>query len=242
MEDSTGRGIILRTLITPNGDVKIGQHADDWFINLTQLCQAAGKEFGGWRRLQQAQEYLEALSSDMQICMTELIQIVRGGTPYEQGSWGHPMVAMELARWLDPSFAVQVNKWFLMGERPGKKATTPFGMIKEQLAALMEIAEEMHAMEERTLMLEASQEDQSKRLERIEAELAPPGYMTAMGFCRSRRINEPDAPQRLGYKSTMYCKRYDITYFELSDIRWGKVNAYEIHILELVAKQEGFLP
>ena len=41
----------------------------------------------------------------------QLIQIVQGGTPDKQGTWIHPYVAMNLAQWCSPMFAVMVSNW-----------------------------------------------------------------------------------------------------------------------------------
>ena len=46
------------------------------------------------------------LSSDIGIPMSGLIQIICGGQPHLQGAWVHPQVAINLAQWLSPKFAV----------------------------------------------------------------------------------------------------------------------------------------
>lgn len=56
---------------------------------------------------------MEELSSDAGIPMSALIQIVRGGEPQFQGTWVHPRVAINLAQWASPKFAVLVSKWVL---------------------------------------------------------------------------------------------------------------------------------
>ena len=45
----------------------------------------------------------------MGICISALIQVVKGGNS-EQGTWLHEDVALEFARWLSPSFAIWCNK------------------------------------------------------------------------------------------------------------------------------------
>lgn len=47
----------------------------------------------------------------MGIPMSAVVQIVRGGEPHFQGTWVHPQVAMHLAQWASPKFAVLVSKW-----------------------------------------------------------------------------------------------------------------------------------
>jgi hypothetical protein len=81
------------------------------YINATSLCKASGKLFGHYNESKTAQEFLAALSSDIGIPISGLVQSVKGGSPYLQGTWIHPQVAINLAQWLSPKFAVQVTKW-----------------------------------------------------------------------------------------------------------------------------------
>jgi len=89
----------------------ISQRVTDGYINATAMCQAAGKKINDYGRLSTTQAFLNELSSDTGIPATELVQIIRGGTPHLQGTWVHPQVAINLAQWLSPKFAVLVSKW-----------------------------------------------------------------------------------------------------------------------------------
>jgi hypothetical protein len=102
------------------------RHRADGYLSLTDMTQAAGKLLSGWLRLKDTEEYLEALSIDTGLSIRNdepieesryvnqhiaLIDIVKGGIPDLQGSWGHGLVALELAGWLNKSLAIQCNKW-----------------------------------------------------------------------------------------------------------------------------------
>lgn len=89
----------------------IYQRPADGYINATAMCQAAGKLWGDYRRLNATEAYLAALSADMGIPISELAQSMKGGDTRSQGTWVHPDVAVHLAQWLSPQFAVQVSKW-----------------------------------------------------------------------------------------------------------------------------------
>lgn len=93
-----------------DGEV-VTQRQKDGYINATAMCKAAGKQWHDYSRLTTTRPYLDALSSDTGIPLTELIQSIKGGTPHLQGTWVHPQIATHLAQWLSPEFAVQVNKW-----------------------------------------------------------------------------------------------------------------------------------
>lgn len=89
----------------------VHQRASDGYINATAMCQATGKNLADYARLKSTEAFLSELSDDMGIPISEIIQIVKGGNPYEQGTWVHPLVATHVAQWCSPKFAVAVSKW-----------------------------------------------------------------------------------------------------------------------------------
>lgn len=88
----------------------INQRNEDGYISATAMCRVAGKQIGHYKSNDQTKEYLEALSTDIGIPTSELIQSLKGGSG-QQGTWVHPKVAIHLAQWLSPQFAVQVTNW-----------------------------------------------------------------------------------------------------------------------------------
>lgn len=92
-------------------DSVIDQRAIDGYVNATAMCKVAGKPWGNYWRTTQTQEFVQALSADLHIRISELIQSVKGGNPAFQGTWVHPQVAIHLAQWLSPEFAVKVSQW-----------------------------------------------------------------------------------------------------------------------------------
>lgn len=100
----------------------VQQRTADGYINATAMCQAVGKLFADYSRLASTKEYLAALTTDMGIPISELIQGVRGGDPAEQGTWVHPDLAIHLAQWLSPKFAVAVSRWVREWMAGGKYA------------------------------------------------------------------------------------------------------------------------
>lgn len=107
----------------------IEQRTRDGYINATAMCKAAGKLWADYRRLKVTAEFCQALSADMGIPITELIQSVMGGDPHLQGTWVHPQVAINLAQWLSPEFAVKVSKWvfdWMSGHARPIKAEFPY--------------------------------------------------------------------------------------------------------------------
>jgi hypothetical protein len=89
----------------------VEQRAKDGYINATAMCRTANRPWGRYWETHAAKEFAAALSADIGIPISELIQSVSGGIPERQGTWVHPQVAVNLAQWLSPKFAVLVSKW-----------------------------------------------------------------------------------------------------------------------------------
>ena len=90
----------------------IPQRPRDGYINATQLCRRGRKLFADYRRLRQTEDFLQELSLDMGIPISNLVQTIRGrGDTINQGTWVHPDVAINLGQWLSPKFAVMVSRW-----------------------------------------------------------------------------------------------------------------------------------
>lgn len=83
----------------------------DGYINATAMCKAAGREFKHYNENKQTKSFLAELSAEVGIPTSALIQSLSGGTPSLQGTWVHPQVAISLAQWCSPRFAVRVSKW-----------------------------------------------------------------------------------------------------------------------------------
>ena len=90
----------------------IPQRPRDGYINATKLCQKTGKLFGNYYQNKQTKDFLDALYADIGIPISVLVQVIKGGNDkYDQGTWVHPQVAINLGQWLSPEFAVQVSRW-----------------------------------------------------------------------------------------------------------------------------------
>ena len=92
-------------------DQHIEQRLMDGYINGTALCKACGKEMKHYLSNASTKEFVNELASEVGIPTSAIIQSVRGGDPRFQGTWVHPQVAIHLAQWASPKFAVAVSKW-----------------------------------------------------------------------------------------------------------------------------------
>ena len=93
-------------------NVVITSRSEDNYINATQLCQAGCKKFSHWYSLDITKQLINELASDAGIPASQLIDIKKGNSnEFNQGSWIHPDLAIQLAQWISPKFAIQVSKW-----------------------------------------------------------------------------------------------------------------------------------
>ncbi len=97
---------------------------EDGYVNATALCKDSNKRLNNYLRNEQTQSFLDELSAVTLISATDLIQSQQGGVPSEQGTYVHPKVAIHLAQWLSPKFAVFVTEVifdFINGVKPPVK-------------------------------------------------------------------------------------------------------------------------
>jgi hypothetical protein len=87
------------------------QRVDDGYFNATAMCAAAGKLIGHYRENKQTVAFLEELAGSIGIPIDRLVVSIMDGANDLRGTWVHPYVAVHLAQWLSPRFAVQVSKW-----------------------------------------------------------------------------------------------------------------------------------
>jgi hypothetical protein len=82
-------------------------------VNATEMAKACGKQISDFMRLDSTEEYMEALSSDMDIPRSQLIFTEKGNYSdgRKQGTWVHRRLALRVAQWCSPHFAVQVDGW-----------------------------------------------------------------------------------------------------------------------------------
>jgi hypothetical protein len=108
---------------------------EDGYIYATGLCKAVGKRPKDWLRLRETKEFIIQVEKNLkksdthnsltknnnetQISLTKneiesvpiLIEIHQAGNKYNQGTWIHPDLGLNLAQWCSASFSIQVSKW-----------------------------------------------------------------------------------------------------------------------------------
>lgn len=111
-------GAEIYVLRQANG-ISIRQTSKQGYFDATAMCQAWGKSFADYARLQTTKEFLEELSLKMGIPILELVRSQHGGA--YAGTWVHRLVAYNLAQWCSAAFAVMVSGWiddWMSGNHP----------------------------------------------------------------------------------------------------------------------------
>lgn len=114
----------------------------DGFVNATAMCQAGRKRLNHYLANERTQEYIQALAASVvpekpcsaavagnPVTASGLVDIRQGGQPHLQGTWIHPRLAVDLARWISPAFAVWMDGWFLESlAEPRQPRHLPYGV------------------------------------------------------------------------------------------------------------------
>jgi hypothetical protein len=106
------------------GTAVVLQRKSDEYVNATQLCQAARKEWSNYYKNKGVKDFITALvvspfSTSLIIVdqketgksEEDLIQTITTGPNDNRGTWVCKLLAVDLARWCSPAFALQVMKW-----------------------------------------------------------------------------------------------------------------------------------
>jgi hypothetical protein len=102
-------GLSVRTW----NDAPITRRDSDGFADATAMCQANGKEWYGYIRSDRTTDYVAALAASLSLPTDQLVITTTTGPNHLRGTWVHPRLAVDLARWLSPQFAVWMDGWFL---------------------------------------------------------------------------------------------------------------------------------
>lgn len=91
----------------------IHRREGDGYTNATAMLQANGKLWGNYFRNDRTTEYITALATSLNLSPAQLVISTTTGPNHLRGTWIHPRLAVDLARWISPAFAVWMDGWFL---------------------------------------------------------------------------------------------------------------------------------
>lgn len=103
---------LTQNLKTVNFDGLPVAFTNSGYLNATMIAKHYGKRVQHYLSNERTQDYICALNEHLGEAVktaseqTQLVIIVKGGKHQEQGTWLHPKLAIDFARWLNPRFAV----------------------------------------------------------------------------------------------------------------------------------------
>jgi KilA-N domain len=112
-------GLVVRTW----NDAPISRRDGDGYADATAMCQANGKRWNHYQENDRTTAYIQALAASLNLPADQLVLTTTTGPNHLRGTWIHPRLAVDLARWLSPEFAVWMDGWFL--EQLGQAQPAP---------------------------------------------------------------------------------------------------------------------
>ncbi len=126
----TNHGLTVRAW----NDAAIARRDADGYANATAMCQANGKHLPHYISNQRTKDYIDALATSLGLTPADLVITTTTGPNEFRGTWIHPRLAVDLARWISPEFAVWMDGWFLEQlEQPPAQAP---GLTAEDVARI----------------------------------------------------------------------------------------------------------
>jgi len=151
----------------------------DGYVNVTKICQAAGKRLDHYKESQAGKEYMKYLQnrnlakSNTRNSGITLLTSIRGNCP-SRGTFAHPDLAMAIAMWAHPPFLAEVTSWIqellITGRVELGKEKSP-EEVNEKLEEIFKVVDKdkkLYLREKRRKELLAFDEDQeAKRAKRL---------------------------------------------------------------------------
>ena len=129
----------------------------DGHIDLTGMCKANGKKLSHFLALKETKDYIKVMERDAGIPASKIIEVVKGGNAKNQGSWGHPEIAILLAQWISPEFHRWCNAhiFVLMSQGQTSLDIDPFERMQEILGDLRLDVDRVNLIDDRFETVEA---------------------------------------------------------------------------------------
>ena len=123
------------TILKPyshNGQTINIQFTTDAFFNATAAAKPFGKTPKDWLRVNETQEYIEAIRRKCLLEQNQLVKVVNGAPGTGGGTWLHPKLGVYFARWLGADFAVWADEQIALILSGTYQAQSPKSTIAAQ--------------------------------------------------------------------------------------------------------------
>lgn len=209
-------------------DTEIAFSSTDAWVNVTPIAKAFKKRPAKFLELPSTEAYMAALAADLEksdvrksdITPVMLVRAVKGNhsSPTEQGTWMHPDLAMEFARWLSPEFSIWCNRVIrriLSGESVEVKREN-VDHIAAGFASLTRMAEGM--AETQRMMLVAQQRMEAELREQAERQrFAATTLSMRVSSLERRTFGWADGKENVDYNERAHAVRHRITIDDIAE-------------------------
>jgi hypothetical protein len=103
--------IIGNTITRQFNGFNVRVRESDGYIHATDMCKIGKKRWAKYIENKTTKEFIEELSTSVEIPTNLLIQSITTGTNENRGTWVHPHIATHMAQWISNIFAVKVSGW-----------------------------------------------------------------------------------------------------------------------------------
>jgi hypothetical protein len=84
----------------------------DGYVNVTELCKASNRRIDKWKETKESKALLQAFKViPHNRGITSLVSVKGNSLKINQGTFAHPDIAIQIAQWCSPKFALQVSRW-----------------------------------------------------------------------------------------------------------------------------------
>jgi hypothetical protein len=230
--------------------VEIMQCRQDRYLDATAMCVANGKLWTNYWQTKNAKAFVNELSLIIGI---PIIKLVESRAGRYGGTFIHPRIALHLAQWISPKFAVAVSGWVdeLLTTGIVTVATTvtdKINLMRQQLDLMERM--EVEAAQTKAVAVTALQtaERVEDRLQQTQANAQQAhtlaqaavdihssnyGYYSVLGWGRLKNLPMDIKLASIhGRKLSKICRTSGRDTGTVRDSRWGIVNTYPEDILQ----------
>lgn len=152
-----------------NGSPISFQKGDSVMVNATEMAKSFGKSPKDFLKTEQTKRFIAALSEVKKILSSDLVRVIYGDNG---GTWMHEDVAIEFARWLNPTFAIWCNDRIKELLIVGMTATQPtLEQMIDNPDLVIKLATELKQKREEVSRLQMYSEQQQATIELQEEQL-----------------------------------------------------------------------
>lgn len=152
-----------------NGSPISFQKGDSVMVNATEMAKSFGKSPKDFLKTEQTKRFIAALSEVKKILSSDLVRVIYGDNG---GTWMHEDVAIEFARWLNPTFAIWCNDRIKELLTVGMTATQPtLEQMIDNPDLVIKLATELKQKREEVSRLQMYSEQQQATIELQEEQL-----------------------------------------------------------------------